>query len=315
MTFGSNNVVRDLKIGDTGMNAVHNGAGATNTLFERCRFRGGGGADWTYVLSLGSGNSCSNITFRDCEVERNLGVEVAGSDKGFNNISIWCDTNHTVTGITFDGCRMGVSNGVKTGSPRMGLECFNYDDTVAGGGWKNVTLRNCVFEATDAHAADFSDQPFARATGLLIEGCTFKGGGLGGKWGWTVDLEMPLNPIVRNNTFYRGAGSWGYVLSVVDRGDTSYQSSGAIITGNVFDLDYDNGIAPSTGGWPIILNGYDNQFTGNTVKCHYGTACIFVLDHAYRNTITGNTLNIGTRPVVTSINGSSGNTVSPNTVN
>jgi hypothetical protein len=40
-----------------------------------------------------------------------------------------------------------------------------------------------------------------------------------------------------------------------------------------------------------------------------------VLDHAYRNTITGNTLNIGTRPVVTSINGSSGNTVSPNTVN
>jgi hypothetical protein len=315
MTFGSNTVVRDLKIGDAGMNAVRNGAGATNTLFERCRFRGGGGASWTYVVNLGSGNSCSRITFTDCEVERNLGVEVAGSDNGYNNVSIWCDKDRTVTDITFDGCHMGVSNGVKTGAPRMGLECFNYDDTVAGGGWKNVTLRDCVFEATDGHSADFSDQSFARATGLLIEGCTFKGGGLGGRWGWTLDLEMPLNPVIRNNTFYRGLGNWGYVIAVCDRGDTAYTSCGASITGNLLDLDANNGIAPVTNGWPVLLNGYDNRFTGNTVKCHYGTSSLFMLDHAYRSVITGNTFSIGSRPLTTPINGSSGNTTSPNTVN
>ena len=318
MTFGSNVRVSDLKIGDAGMNAVHNKDGATNTTFERVRFRGGGGRDWTYVVNLGSGSDCDHITFKDCLVERNLGVEVAGSDKGFNNISIWTNVNARVSDITFEGCHIGVSNGQgghDTGSPRMGLECFVHQETAPPEyGWKNITLRDCVFEAADGHTADFSDIPNARGTGLLIEGCTFKGGGLGGKWGWTVALEMPLNPVIRNNTFLRGSGTWGYVLAVCDRNDTAYKSTGATITGNIFDLDTDNGIAPEMDGWPFVLNGYDNRFTGNTVHCHYGTKTLFALDHAYRNAITGNTFNIGSRRFVTQINGSTDNTVSPNTL-
>jgi hypothetical protein len=39
-----------------------------------------------------------------------------------------------------------------------------------------------------------------------------------------------------------------------------------------------------------------------------------VLDHAYRNVVTGNTLKIRNRPLATQINGSSGNTVTANTV-
>ena len=318
MTFGSNDVVRDLKIGDAGMNAVRNATGATNTLFERCRFRGGGGANWTYVVKLGgSGGSCDHITFRDCEVERNLGVEVAGEDRGFNNIGIWTDGDSRVSDVTFEGCRIGASNGQgghDTGAPRMGLECFVSGGTT-GYGWRNITLRGCVFEAADFHTADFSDQPEARGTGLLIEGCTFKGGGYTNvKWQWTLALEMPLNPVIRNNTFLRGNGTWGYVLAMANRGNAGYTTTGALITGNLFDLDADNGIAPVTDGWPFVLKGYDNQFSGNTVRCHYGTKPLLVLDSAYRNAVTGNTFSIGSRSLVTQVNGSSGNTVAPNTV-
>jgi hypothetical protein len=314
VTFGSDSQISDLKIGDRGVSAVHNRAGASNTVFTSCRFRGGGGKSWTYVVDLGSGAACSHITFRDCSIERNLGVDVDGR-RGFNNIAIWVGKGAPVTDITLEDCRIGVSNGGRgraKGAPRMGLECFV--DPAASVPWSNITLRDCVFAAADGHSADFSDQPFARATGLLIEGCTFKGGGLLGRWGWTLVLEMPLNPVVRNNTFYRGKGNWGYVLAVVDRGDSTYGTSGATITGNAFDLDTDNGIAPSTTGWPFVLNGYDNTFAGNTVRCHYGARHMLVLDHAYRNVVTGNTLKIGNRPLATQINGSSGNTVTANTV-
>ena len=319
LTFGSNVVVRDLKIGDAGMYAVNNKDGASNTTFERVRFRGGGGVNWTYVVKLGgSGGDCDHVTFKDCQVERNLGVEVDGSDRGFNDVCIWTSANARVSDVTFEGCHIGVSNGQgghDTGSPRMGLECFVSGGTT-GYGWRNITLRNCVFEAADCHTADFSDQPEARGTGLLIEGCTFKGGGYTDvKWQWTLALEMPLNPVIRNNTFLRGNGVWGYELAIANRGNAGYTTTGATITGNLFDLDADNGIPPVTDGWPFVLKGYDNRFTDNTVRCHYGTKALFVLDSAYRNVISGNTLQIGSRSLVTQINGSSGNTVAPNAVN
>ncbi|MEI6246827.1 MAG: glycosyl hydrolase family 28-related protein, partial [Acidobacteriota bacterium] len=126
LTFGSGVVVRDLKIGDAGMSAVHNRDGATNTVFENCRFRGGGGKAWTYVVDLGSRNACDHITFKNCEVERNLGVQ-SGADQGFNDVTIWSAVGKPVTDITFDGCHIGVSNGAggrDTGSPRFGLECY-----------------------------------------------------------------------------------------------------------------------------------------------------------------------------------------------
>jgi hypothetical protein len=316
--FGSSQSFSDLKVGDLGVSAVKNKNGATGTTFERVRFRGGGVRAWTYVVSLGSGASCSQITFKDCLVERNLGVEVVGEDRGFNNITLWTSRTGRVSDVTFEGCYIGVSNGQSgrsVGSPRMGIECYvNQATAPTDYGWKNVVLRNTVFEAADCHTADFSDIPSARGTGLLIEGCTFKGGGYSNvKWMWTLALEMPLNPVVRNNLFLRGNGTWGYILGIADRGDTGYTSTGALITGNTFDLDFDNGI-PISLGWPFVLQGYDNRFIGNTVHCHYGTRDLMVLDRAYRNTVTGNTFNIGSRPLLTQINGSSGNTVTPNTV-
>lgn len=313
VTFGSNQHISDLKIGDFGMSAVHNTDGATNTLFERVHFRGGGGPAYTYVIDLGSGSSASHITFKDSEVERNLGVETGTwGDRGYNDITIWVDQSHTVSDITFDGVHVGVSNGAAgrdIGSPRFGLEAYNYPDTTAGHGWQNITVRNSVFEAADIETADFSDSPVGRSSGVLIEGSTFKGGGK-----WTLNFEMPQNVVVRNNTIYRGSGNWGYAIDITDRGAAGYSGPGAIITGNIIDLDYDNG-TPTQDNWPIILLGDANQFTGNTIICHYGSSEVLLLNNAHNNTVSGNTFNVGSRPTVGSINGSSGNTVSANTVN
>ena len=317
VAFGSNERISDLKIGDAGMSAVHNRSGATNTVFERCRFRGGSGRAYTYVVDLGSGAACNHITFKDCEVERNLGVE-SGGDQGFNNICVWVAQSGPVSDITFDGCHIGVSNGQgghDTGSPRFDIECYT-DTSPMAHGWQNITLRNCILEAADMETADFADYSQARASGVLIEGCTFKGGGYNAtKWQNVLNFEMPLGVVVRNNVFQRGLGGWGYVLNVTDDGTKGGSGPGAVFTGNTFNLDTDDGIAPDLSGWPIVIMGYDNQFTNNTVNCHYGSNPILLLDRAYRNTVTGNTFNIGSRSSVSAINGSSGNTISSNTVN
>lgn len=316
--FGSNQRYVDLKIGDYGASAVQNESGATNTTFERCRFRGGGGSDWTYVVRLGMSDPCSHITFSDCEVERNLGTEGPEGDDGFNNVAIISASDSgEVHDITFEGCHIGVSNGQggrDIGSPRMGLECYTERGVTTG--WYNITVRNCVFEAADYHTADFSDNPTARGTGLLIEGCTFKGGGYAQtKWMFTLVLEMPLNPIVRNNTFYRGYGDWGYVFGIGDRDNPDYGPSGALITGNVFDLDTDNGIPPTENGWPFGLGGQGNRFIGNTVHCHYGTRELMLIpDDARDSVVAGNTFNVGSRPLFRIFDGASRNTLSPNTV-
>jgi len=315
MVFGSNDVVRDLKIGDAGMSAVHNRAGATNTVFERCRFRGGGGAAYTYVVNLGSRSACDHITFKDCQVERNLGTDSNGT-LGYNNITVWSAVGGKVNDVTFDGCHIGVSNGQgghDTGAPRFGIECYT-ENASGTHGWQNITLRNCVLEAADQETADFADAGGARASGVLIEGCTFKGGGYNAtKWRNTLNFEMPRGVVVRNNTFYRAGGEWGCVLNVTDDGSKAGSGPGAVFTGNTFDLDIDNGI-PAADVYPIVIMGYDNQFTGNSIRCHYGSRSIIRLDGAHNNTVTGNTFDVGGRPPVVEMNGASGNSLAPNTV-
>ena len=155
----------------------------------------------------------------------------------------------------------------------------------------------------------------ARSGGVLIEGCTFKGGGYASShFKYTLNFEMPLGVVVRNNVFLRGLGSWGYILNVTDDGTKGGSGPGAIFTGNTFDLDAKNGIAPVSVGWPIVLMGYDNQFTDNTVRCHYGTLPVVTLDRAFRSTVTGNVFDVGGRTPIAGTPGSTNNSVSPNSV-
>ena len=80
------------------------------------------------VIALGMHNSCNGITFRDCEVERNLGTETTSNyDNCFNDISVYSNYATVPADILFEGCHVGVSNGQgghDTGSPRMGIECY-----------------------------------------------------------------------------------------------------------------------------------------------------------------------------------------------
>ncbi len=312
LTFGSDQRITDLKIGEAGDSAVHNSHGAKNTIFERCRFRGGGGPAGqigSSVIALGMNASCSNITFINCEVERCLGADPDFAN-GYNDITVHEGKNARVSAITFDGCHVGVSNGVATGSPRMGIECWVNPDTNVG--WQNITIRNCVFEATDAQCLDFADRSTAVANGVLVEGCTLKGAGVTGvMWGYTICLECPTGVVIRNNTIYRSSEIPFKICNI-------HPGSGpaAIVTGNNFDFASDNGIALRT--WnPILLKGIGNQFTGNTVSWNSaqgGADAMIELDHATNNAVTGNTFNIGAEPIYVEGAGCLGNIIANNTV-
>jgi Pectate lyase superfamily protein len=309
--FGSNDVISAVEIGTSGNSAVYNLPGANDTTFTDCHFRGGGGLQAGSagpVVALGFRDSCSRITFSGCEVECNLGLETTVDyDNCFNDISVYSEYATVPTGITFENCHIGVSNGVRVGSPRMGIEC--YTDGSAPG-WQNVTLSNSTFEAADAHTVDFSDTAAHRSSNVVVEGCLIKGGGVKRlHWGYGIDLEEPEGAVISGNTIWR---SWGSTLYITDRGDSGYTGPGAHITGNDFDLDHDNGITP-TADTPITLHGVGNQFTGNTVTANdFGKA--IELDACHDNVVTGNTIQIAGSRFVSQFGGSSGNVTTPNTV-
>ena len=87
---------------------------------------------------------------------------------------------------------------------------------------------------------------------------------------------------------------------------------GRVISGNTFDLALDNGIDPGD-DVPIGLHGDGNRFTGNTITLNYSDKCID-LDGCHNNTVSGNIAHIGGRTFAYQFGGSSGNSISANTV-
>jgi len=319
LAFGSNELISDLKIGDAGQSAVHNKASASGTVFRRVHFRGGGGAGWDApVIMLGGGGSCSNITFKDCEVERNVGIEDSSFNGGYNDITIDEFTNNHVSDITFDGCHVGVTNGVATGSPRMGLECWAAHGS--GIGWHNITVRGCVFEATAIHQLDFSCYgDSGQATGVMVEGCTFHGGGVdmkGTLWGYAICLEWPFDVTIRNNHFHRCHEAAIFDNNYGQSHDTRWR-----ITGNTFDWDTTGGGITARRGI-VVISGANNIITGNRFDWHGAfsgwatNGCVELGGaNATGNTVTGNTFHVSqTQAVSNQWGGATGNTTSPNTV-
>jgi hypothetical protein len=301
VVYGANVVVRDVKLGDANC-STRNGSGASNVLFERVRFVGGGqsGVSWpnNSVLIIGSQYSVDHLTFRGCVVDRNMGSD-PDFTKGLNDISLIERSGVHVASVLFDGCTVA-------GSPRMGLEAVVQSD--ASRGFTDVTLRNSSFAAADSETIDFSDQPSARADGVLVEGCTIAGGGVTRvMWGYGICLEMPLHTVIRNNTFTR---AWMQSLVITDRSQ-SFSGPAAQITGNTFDLT--SGVA-SSGGEPVCLKGSGNVFSGNTLKGGWG-GTIVGLWNASGNTVTGNTFtNRGGATAIVEHSGCSGNTLTPNSI-
>ena len=313
VVYGSDSSFSDLKIGDAGVSAIVNGNGADSTTFTRCHFRGGGGA-WGNLAVVNFGDSsggpgCSFITLKDCEIERNLGTENSSFSNGYNDISLYSQSStSSVHDITLDGCHVGVSNGVATGSPRMGMECFvAAPDHLP---WQNITLRGCVFEATDGTCLDFADQGFAgpmSASGVLVEGCTLKGAGVlaSAPWSNIIAVECPSGVVITGNTIYR---SYQAALAM---SHLHASGPGMVITNNNFDFVTDNGVTPY-GYTPISLMGYDNVFTGNTITLNWASRAID-LASCTNNVVTGNIAHLGGRPLFAEWGGG-GNVTSPNTV-
>jgi hypothetical protein len=311
LAFGSAQSFSDLLIGDAGVSAVHNRKGATNTVFERCRLRGGGGTSVDEaVVGLGYRGDCADIHFRDCEVECNLGIENAGFTNAFNDITVYETTGAHVRGITFEGCHVGVSNGVRTGSPRMGLECYTVQVSEGGSGrgYEDITVRDCTFEATDLHCIDLADAADGRARGVLIEGCLLKGGGKAQvKWGYTICVESPSGVVIRNNTIWRG--NW----QTLNFAHSHESGPGTLVTGNSFDLKHENGI-PMGEYNPIFITGEHVELVDNTISFAGPHQYIIQLNNASHCTITGNTFEIGTREISQTYNVCSGNTIADNIV-
>ena len=241
LDFASHSTISKLKIGTFNVSAVTNLPGATHTTFTGVRFRGGGRA-FTPVVVLGgcrgSHRSCSFITFERCEVERNLGVETDPPSRNLNDITLFSSyaAGETVVhNITFDHCHVGVSNGQKgwnIGSPRMALEAWADDHTRSGDHltaaqtahrpYYDLTITNCVFEATDWSTLDFADgvtcytkHPYAHTvTGVVVSGNVLHGAG----HRWTKDMgritfEGPADSVCKNNTIYQG-GALGNGIQV-----------------------------------------------------------------------------------------------------
>jgi uncharacterized protein YkwD len=244
LDFASNDTFNDLKIGDAGNSAVHNTPNTANVAFNRCHLRGGGNAssDTTApVVALGINGSVNGVTFTGCQIERALGTENSAMSNDFNDVTIYAESGAVPQNITFNGDDIGVSNGVATGSPRMGIEATVNSGTQS---WQNITVENSTIEVMDSHGLDFSDNADARSSGVTVRGCLIAGGGLARRnWGSSIDLEMPRGAVITDNTIYRG---WEAAVQMTDR-DAGYANPGTVFTGNTIDLTVNNGITPENG--------------------------------------------------------------------
>ncbi|NLE97655.1 MAG: hypothetical protein GX596_06665 [Propionibacterium sp.] len=302
VVFGSNSSFTGLKIGpaSAGVSGLKNTDGATGTSFTRCHFRGGGAASDarnSSTVNLGDGRDLSNLTFTDCEFERSLGTAWSGAADTThrdNTVSIYANSC-TVDTVTFDSCHLGVSNGVATGAQRMMVEVWTAHG--AGNWWKNITFTGCTFEPSNIHQIDFACyDDSGQGDGVLVEGCTFKGGGLdmkGTLWGYAICLEWPKNVVIRNNHFYRCHEAAIYSANFGQSYDTKWH-----ITGNTFDWDTAYaGITARRG--IVVITGASNTVTGNTFNWHgsfsgwANNGCVeFAGAKATRNTVTGNTFSV-----------------------
>jgi hypothetical protein len=299
LDFASRSTISKLKIGTAGVDAVSNLSGASHTTFSRCRFRGGGaGSGGAVVLlgsSSGSSHSLSYVTFSHCQIERNLGVEDwsvnGGSGHGYNDISVYENPNaggSQISHLAFLACHVGVSNGAgghDTGSPRADIEVWTGTGKIVKG-WSHLTIRGCVFEASDRFCIDLADWPAANGMHLagpaLIEGNTIKGGGYGSgdhPWSYSICLEAPRNVRIAHNTIYGAAdsticGSYG-------------PASHTVIVYDHIDLTVANGVQP-TGDEAVVLKGQDNVFEHNVVKGGDGCGALLYLKKTTGDQVSAN---------------------------
>ena len=76
----------------------------------------------------------------------------------------------------------------------------------ATGGETSTSTAATSRRATSTNSTSPATRDSGQATGVLVEDCTFKGGGVDQKgtvWGYGICLEWPFDVTIRNNRFYR----------------------------------------------------------------------------------------------------------------
>jgi hypothetical protein len=308
VNFGSSQSFSDLKIGpaSAGLCAIAAGSQTvSNTSFTRCQFRGGGGdritSNYTdpHVISLrnqatGEYTYLSYITFTDCSIECNLGVEDATHSKHFDNIYISpSGVAPSMHDILFKGCRFGISNGVRTGAPRFNIEIWNRPGTnnATPQGFRDINFEGCVFEAADDEQLDYSGSTCVDGVTpndgySHVTGCTFKGDGKAYAWYSSLVIENGCGHVtVDGNTFYRGAGH-----AISTSSGTGYNCQN-IITNNTIDYTdnvLNTGITNAIYGL-IMVNGQGNTVTGNTITTYPTVTAPQIWIKGSGNTVAGNT--------------------------
>jgi hypothetical protein len=306
--FGSTSDFTDLKIGpaSAGVSGLANTDGADGTSFTRCHFRGGGATSDnsnSSTVNLGDGQDLSNLTFTDCEFERSLGTLWSGSADNThreNTVTLYAMSN-TIDTVTFEGCDIGVSNGVASGNQRMGVETWTYDNVSRW--WKNITFKNCHVRPSNITGLDFACyNNSTQGDGVLVEGCTIHGSGVdtkGTAWGQGITLEWPKNVTIRNNTFYRCSD--GAIYPDYSNRPNFSAASNLVVTGNIFDFDTSEGGIVCAGAGQFVTHGANGTITGNTFTYHganlYGCLWFQGADST-GNTVTGNTFNISTTQAI-----------------
>jgi hypothetical protein len=281
LDFGSDSTVQGLRIGRPGTCAITNRDGARGTTFVDVRFHGGGseeGVDSSVVFLGGTSGSVSDVLFLRCAFERTSyvppeGVDAYAANVG-NTISIHEYTDRPdsahVEGITFRECRLGASNGRKTGALRMMMEAYCWDERTGRvlHGWRDLTLEDCLIEASDTTGLDFADQPLSddpsrrAASGALVTGCTFLGARKNDAFahgGLPIVYEAPTGIAIRDNVFYASPGS-------AIGGSHTYRSDapGLVVEGNTFDMTRSRDGLTHDPGEPVIsLVGHGSRVEGN----------------------------------------------------
>lgn len=257
--FGSDQKFSYMRIGRAGLCAIRNVDGAADTEFDHVRFCGGGGTPESYnapVVSLGYSAGLQRITWRYCDVERNSGTESATLSNLYNNVSIYT-YDRTVSDLLWDHCNIGVNNGTGSGSPRMGFEVFVADGATYT--FEDIRLTYCTVECCDSHGVNFSDAVGLEGTGVVIDHCLLKGGGLTyqthEQWGSTLCLGLTIGAQILDNTLWDGAER---VIRQYQR--PGYADPVHTFKRNIIDLTQDNGVTRESYWVAVDLEGSSNVY-------------------------------------------------------
>lgn len=201
LVFGSNQQYKNIMFGRNQLTALthKNNFNSVNTVFDNCRFRGGGpipGVDYSQasssnylgyypVVQLGGKDykrSLSRVSFKDCEFERTDGNWVSPYVRG-NIMSLWND-NRTgyshIEYLTFEGCHFGVKNPTgQYGSVSANIE-LKTNNTASSDfndythNWHDVVIKDTIFERSGDFNIDFTDsaREWLKRNGMTESGTT-----------------------------------------------------------------------------------------------------------------------------------------------